>query len=60
MAVEMDHFDFPTILGHKKVHIPIQWVPVVLGTDDADDTRGFAAHVMKMRQEVIAMQTIDG
>ena len=59
MILIMHHLHLTVILRHENIDVSIERVSIVAGTDNLRDSLGLAPHVVKIRQEVEFMKTVD-
>lgn len=59
MILIMHHLHLTVILRHENIDVSIERVSIVAGTDNLRDSLGLAPHVVKIRQEVEFVKTVD-
>ena len=55
----MHHLHLTVILRHENIDVAIERVSIVAGTDNLRDSLSLAPHVVKIRQEVEFVKTVD-
>ena len=59
MILIMYHLHLTVILRHENIDVSIERVSIVAGTDNLRDSLSLAPHVVKIRQEVEFVKTVD-
>ena len=59
MILIMHHLHLTVILRHENIDVSIERVSIVAGTDNLRDSLSLAPHVVKIRQEVEFVKTVD-
>ena len=59
MILIMHHLHLTVILRHENIDVAIERVSIVAGTDNLRDSLSLAPHVVKIRQEVEFVKTVD-
>ena len=59
MILIMHHLHLTVILRHENIDVSIERVSIVSGTDYLRDSLSLAPHVVKIRQEVEFVKTVD-
>ena len=59
MILIMHHLHLTVILRHKNIDVSVERVSIVSGADYLRDSLSLAPHVVKIRQEVEFVKTVD-